>query len=236
MTTDALAARGPVDLSFPISRGHHRWAVQTPVMHHPEHGEVFHTTQLSMACHAFTHVDAPTHIDAHGAAIDETPLEQWVGEAAVVDLLGCGRRHAITAADLDRAGGQVGPGDIALIATGWDRERSIADSRYWQDAPEMTPEAASWLRERGVVSVGFDFPQDRGIARMIAGEKGLRPEDFVTHHLLLRNGVGLIEYLCNLHRLRGTRVDLVAAPLHLPGADGSPVRALAFERPDAPST
>lgn len=224
------SARGPVDLSFPISAAHHRWAVRTPIAHHPPDNVLFHTTQLSMSCHAFTHIDAPTHVDPRGPALHEIPLDRWVGEAAVIDLLDCGRGHAITAADLDRSGAHVTRGDIVLIATGWDRYHSIEDPDYWRGAPEMTAGAAHWLQDRGVVSVGFDFPQDAAIARLIAGEQGLRPEDFVTHHLLLRQGVGLIEYLCNLHRLRGPRIDLVAAPLRLTGSDGSPVRALAFER------
>ena len=51
----------------------------------------------------------------------------------------------------------------------------------------------------------------------------------VTHDVLLRNGVVLIEYLVNTVALRGPRTYFCALPLKLPESDDSPVRAIAWE-------
>jgi kynurenine formamidase len=51
----------------------------------------------------------------------------------------------------------------------------------------------------------------------------------VTHDILLRSGVHMVEYLTNTAEIRDTRVLLSAAPLKIPGADGSPCRVFAIE-------
>ena len=54
-------------------------------------------------------------------------------------------------------------------------------------------------------------------------------EEYVTHDLLLRNGVIMIEYLQNMAALRGPHTELYALPLKIPEADGTPARAIAIE-------
>jgi kynurenine formamidase len=46
--------------------------------------------------------------------------------------------------------------------------------------------------------------------------------------VLLRNGVIMIEYLCNLRRIPGDRTPLVALPLKIPDSDGAPARVIAL--------
>jgi len=42
--------------------------------------------QLQLGTHTGTHVDAPSHMDAHGASLDNLPLEAFFGPAQVVDV------------------------------------------------------------------------------------------------------------------------------------------------------
>ena len=49
-----------VDLSFPI-RPHFRWKVEPKLSKSHAAGDVFQSTVLTVACHAYTHVDAPVH-------------------------------------------------------------------------------------------------------------------------------------------------------------------------------
>ncbi len=53
--------------------------------------------------------------------------------------------------------------------------------------------------------------------------------DFVTHDVLLRSGIIMIEYLCNLASVKGSRVELFALPLKIPESDGAPARVIALE-------
>jgi arylformamidase len=76
--------------------------------------------------------------------------------------------------------------------------------------------------------VAVDFPQDYTIRLLLDGVVAPRPEH-VTHDVLLKSGVTLIEYLVNTAALAGPRTFLCAAPLKIPNADGAPSRAFALE-------
>jgi arylformamidase len=52
----------------------------------------------------------------------------------------------------------------------------------------------------------------------------------VSHDVILRRGVPLIEYLCNLGAVRSARAEICALPLKLLDADGAPARVVAIER------
>jgi arylformamidase len=119
-------------------------------------------------------------------------------------------------------------GGMALFKTGWDRQRQPYETTFWSDAPYITREGAQWLHDTGVTTIAFDFPQDYVIRLMLKGE--VRPlAENVTHDILLRAGVTMIEYLCNTAELREPEVLLSAAPLKIVGADGAPARVYAIE-------
>jgi arylformamidase len=50
-----------------------------------------------------------------------------------------------------------------------------------------------------------------------------------NHKLLLKNEIILIEYLCNLKRLKGPKIFIMALPLKIKGGDGSPARVVAYD-------
>ena len=217
-----------IDLSTAIQPGHFRWLGEQRLhrTHDDGHAQV---TWLSGSVHSFTHIDGPRHFVRDGAATDAVPLDQVIGEAAVVDVRGAGANAPITEAHMRAGGAHVREGDIALVRAGWDRARDIATPAFWADAPWMTEEAARWLRGRGVKAVGFDFPQDRCIRNAIIGLPEAAAGEYVTHQLLLVQGVILIEYLSNLMALENERTFLVCAPLKLIGSDGAPARVIALE-------
>ena len=107
-----------VDLSFPI-RPHFRWKVEPKLVRSHAAGDVFQSTVLTVACHAYTHVDAPVHFLPGDRDIASMPVDQWIGEAAVVDLTHLGDNGEVTAAELDAHAGHVRRGDIALLRTDW---------------------------------------------------------------------------------------------------------------------
>jgi kynurenine formamidase len=49
-----------VDLSFPI-RPHFRWPVAREIRSSHDRGDNFESSVMTLACHAYTHVDAPRH-------------------------------------------------------------------------------------------------------------------------------------------------------------------------------
>ncbi len=216
------------DLSFAV-RNHFRWAVDRVTTDSLQDGAPFESSRFGMSAHAFTHADAPAHVAAGGATLEQLDPSLWVGPAIVIDLTSVAANQPIDRALLEQRGSAVEPGDIVLLHTGWDTRTAVDAAEYWQQAPYVTRDGAEWLAERGARSVGFDFPQDFAIRLTLGSDQKPQPAEFVTHDVLLRNGIGLLEYLSGLGGIGTERVFLVAAPIRLAGSDGGPVRALAFE-------
>lgn len=217
-----------IDLSMPIEEGHLRWPVERGKKGNFEDGDLFEVSWLRTTCHGFTHVDAPRHMVPGGPTLEALDLSRVVGPAAVIDLSDIQPNEEITAERLAGAAAHLRTGEIALFRTGWDRQRDWNDASFWRDAPYISREASEWLLERGPTACAFDFPQDYTIRLLLDGEVRPIPEH-VTHDVLLRNEITLIEYIVNTMEIRGERTFLSAAPLNLPGADGAPARVVAVD-------
>ena len=78
-------------------------------------------------------------------------------------------------------------------------------------------------------AVGYDYPPDYAVRTSIF-EKGrpIRREKNTTHYIFFPAGITVIEYLTNLDQIGAPRCRFMALPLKLEGADGSPVRAIAW--------
>jgi arylformamidase len=217
-----------IDLSFPI-RPHFRWKVAPERVATHAAGDPLQSTVMTIGCHAYTHVDAPLHFLRDGRHIAEMPVDQWMGEAAVVDLTHLGPNGEVTAADLDARGSHVQRGDIVLLWTDWPRRMSVADVRFWREGPYTGPSACQWLIDREVKAVGYDYPPDQCIRDTVA-EPRRRParDEYTTHAMFFPAGITVIEYLTNLDLIGAPRCRFIALPLALEGADGSPVRAIAL--------
>ena len=217
-----------VDLSFPI-RPHFRWKVALEQRASVARGDNFTSSNAVIGCHAYTHVDAPNHFLAGGRHIAQMPVDQWMGEAAVVDLTHLGENGEVTAADLEKRGQHVRAGDIALLRTDWPRRVDVASEDFWRIAPYTGPSACEWLIAHQVKVVGYDYPPDYTVRTGIfsPGTKVPR-EECTTHFHLFPAGITVVEYLTNLHEIGADRCRFLALPLRLEGADGCPVRAVAF--------
>ena len=91
--------------------------------------------QLSLTTHTGTHVDAPLHFLPDGRDIATMPIDQWIGEAAVVDLSHLGENGEVSAAELEKHAGHVRAGDIVLLRTDWPRKMSVEKEEFWTRGP-----------------------------------------------------------------------------------------------------
>ncbi len=217
-----------VDLTFPITP-HFRWQVATERTRAHTKGDLFQTTLLTIHCHAFTHVDAPIHFLPGAQDIRQMPVDQWVGEAAVVDLTSVPENGEVTAAELERQAQHVQPGDIVLLRTDWPKRVGVETEAFWRTAPYTGQSACEWLIARGVKAVGYDYPPDYCIRTMIfEPQEPLTRADNTTHAAFFPAGIAVVEYLTHLDQIGVPRCRFVALPLPIEGADGSPVRAVAL--------
>ena len=202
-----------------------RWPDTLEVVKDFKRGDPYRVTAIRLGMHAFTHVDAPLHIEPGRESMDQLDLDNVCGSASVVDLTPIEPNQEITAELLAERAGHVRHGDIVLLKTAWDTKRDCTTRDYWLEAPFVNREAASWLSELSIKAVGFDFPQDFVIREIPARHPGVH--EMPTHDLVLRKGIHLIEYLCGLDRLNADRVEIFALPLKVSGAEGACARVVA---------
>jgi len=214
-----------IDLSMVI-QPHWRWPIKPELKMDHGRGDPFQVTLVNLSMHAFTHVDTPLHIEPGRITIDQVPADKLVGPAAVIDLTSVGANQAITAAQLKERCPALEAGDMVVLKTGWDLKRDYTSREYWLEAPYVEAEAAAWLAGQPIKAVAFDFPQDQAIREI--PKRHPPAEEMPTHGIILRRGIYLIEYLCNVHRIEAGRVTLVAAPLKVLGAEGAPARVIAL--------
>lgn len=157
--------------------------------------------------HVLTHLDAPLHFIKDGASLDEIDLTRFVSRALVMEVSG----PAIGAADLPpRAEIE---GRSVLFKTRNSTEPT--PGRFDQEHVWLSAEAAAQLAASGVNLVGIDYLSiDR-----------YGDEDYPAHRALLEANVLILEG-ADLADVAPGPYTLVALPLKIAGADGSPVRAI----------
>jgi arylformamidase len=215
-----------VDLSMTI-QPMWRWPAEIELVKDISKGDPYQVTAVKTVMHSFTHVDTPLHIEPGRESIDQVDLERLCGPAAVVDLGPVGANQEIGPELLAERAGHVLPGDIVLLKTSWDLAMDCTTRGYWSDAPYLNRQAAAWLSALPIKAVGFDFPQDYAIREIPARHPSAK--EMPTHDLILRKGILLIEYLCNLHRIKAKRIEIYALPLKVVGGEGACARVVAVE-------
>ncbi len=179
----------------------------------------FTELKMTMASHAGTHIDAPSHILKNAKSLDKFPLDKFTGSAIVIP---CQGKNEITLEYLQTFEDKITMVDYVLFYTGWQDKWKTKD--YFDDCPVPTREAATWLAGFILKGVGIDaFSIDRIIPADIVTEGNLP-----NHHILLGKEILLMENLANLDKLPNHTFTFQCFPLKIENADGSPVRAVAM--------
>ena len=198
---------------------------------------------IALGAHNGTHIDALCHFSRHGrlcGGAEVGPVQSYTGGVGVhgaetippvvrrgvlFDFAAGGPlapERELTPEDFEAAGLAPGPGDVALIRTGWARHWH-EPARYLNGQRHPGPglAAARWLSSRGVFAAGSDT---------LAFERVPSPGMAVHVHLLVESGVHILENL-DLEELAaaGAREFVfVGAPMKIRGATGAPLRAFAL--------
>jgi len=116
-------------------------------------GDGYYMNVIKMGEHTGTHVDAPAHFVPGGKAVDELPLDKFMGRGFVVDV-----RGGEGAVRLDEIPDTGYYGRIALFLTG---------------GRELSPEVALFLVAEGVKAVGTDAMSigDDAVHRVLLSEE-----------------------------------------------------------------
>jgi arylformamidase len=178
-------------------------------------GDILTLSVYSLGAHSGTHIDAPMHFVARGAAIDQVPLEPFIGAARVIDIPDSVR--AIDSGELSRHDWR---GATRVLFRTRSTLRGWMDSAaFHRDFAYLAPDAAQQLADAGVRLVGVDY---------ISAEQFGAPAPR-THQILLGRGIPIVEGL-DLRLVQAGDYDLIVLPIKVRGHEGAPARAIMRKR------
>lgn len=201
------------DISQPLGNLTAVWPGDRPVeltwTMRRDRGDPVNVAAVTASVHAGTHIDAFLHFRDDGDPAGRMPLDAYIGRCSVVDARG--RREL----GVDDVAGL----DLRRTPRVLFRTREAVDAeRFPGSIAHVSPALARHLAETGVRLVGTDAPS-------------VDPPDSKTldaHHALADGGVAILENVV-LDGVAPGEYTLVALPLRLVEADGSPVRAVLIE-------
>jgi arylformamidase len=200
------------DISLPLQAGSPCWPGKSPLALTATRsllrGDHCTSHTIGMDIHLGTHIDAPAHFIADGITLDQVPLATMVGPCRVIEFLGS---PASEIPSQIMAGGH--PSERVLFKT--FNSQLLSHSKFDPRFVALSEDLAHLLVQDGVRLVGIDyFSVDR-----------FNSPGRAVHHILLGSGVLILEGI-NLAAVEPGDYQLIALPLNLVGAEGSPVRAV----------
>jgi kynurenine formamidase len=174
---------------------------------------------MFLSTHTGTHMDAPFHFNPNGQTIDQVEVKRYICINAILIKIQKNANEMITSDDIaHNKKYEIKEKDTVVFSTGWEKQIKQKDN-YIRNNPGLSKDAAEYLVEKKVNAVGIDCPSiDIGV------NSGL-----IAHKTLLSNEVLVIENLRNLYEFANGKFTLLATPLKLAGASGSPIRAIGIE-------
>lgn len=159
-----------------------------------------------MSIHTGTHIDSPFHFDNNGCKVMDLDLQLYIGPARMIDVTGKSSIGAedLAAYDLD------GVTRLLLCTSSWSNP-----DVFPSEITYLKADLAAFLNKKGIRLIGVDVPS----------VDPLDSKELAAHHGLHAYDIHILEGLALDHVNPGD-YELIALPLPLAEADGSPVRAV----------
>lgn len=199
-----------IDISQPLTNDMAVWPGDTPfnfkLSFAKEQTGSVNIGQFTTSAHTGTHIDAPYHFDENGEKVHELDVNIYIGGARVVDVTGCEMigREELEPFNLDGV-------KRLLLKTSDGRDLGRFPEKFTIFRENIGP----FLKEKGVRLLGTDAPSVDAVDS----------KTMDAHHSLNDNGVYILENIV-LTGVEPGEYELIALPLAIEGADGSPVRAV----------
>ena len=204
-----------IDITAPVSPRAIKWPDDLPPPHeftsHTDRADPSTVSRWELSAHTGTHADARMHFIPGGWTVEALELSRCVGPCRVVDLTHLDGH--VSRADLEAA--EVAGTVRLLLKTRNSAQNLLGRERFVEDYVAISLEAAEYLVEIGVETVGVDY----------LSVEPFEDKEFHTHHALLGADVLILEGLV-LAGVEPGEYFLACLPLKLSGSDGSPARAI----------
>ncbi len=215
------------DVSTPLLN-HWRWRMEIWRDKSQSPDGFLDQTQYIQSGHAFTHCDAPRHMERDGPTIQDLPnmgLDLFLGDATIIDISDIELPSPVTADLLERrCGGNIKQNQRIILRSDLTNRLGYKSTRWHTHAPNIDASAADWLISKKPDAICLDFPQDY-IAREMPG-RHVYNHEFEIHHKIFQAGIPFIEDLKDLGEVKKENIFLAAVPLKMNCIDGAPMRAV----------
>ncbi|KEK22774.1 arylformamidase [Bacillus gaemokensis] len=199
-----------IDISQPLNNEIATWPGDTPFSYEvswsKEQSGSVNVGKLTMSIHTGTHIDAPFHFDNEGKKVLDLDVNVYVGPARIINVSGM---ESIGAKELETFHLE-GVERLLLRTSSHGKVQKFPET-----IPYLRADIAPFLSEKGVRLIGVDVPS----------VDPLDDKELAAHHQLFKNGIHILENIV-LDHVQDGDYELIALPLALTDADGSPVRAV----------
>ncbi|MFD1706274.1 arylformamidase [Siminovitchia sediminis] len=199
-----------IDISQPLTNEIGVWPGDTPFSFKlsatKEQTGSVNIGQITTSVHTGTHIDAPFHFSENGKKVHELDLDLYMGPARIIDVTECEQvgRAELEPFDLEGV-------ERLLLRT--VKSRNIKE--FPKEYTVLKDDIGPFLKEKGIRLIGTDCPSVDAIDS----------KTLDAHHSLNDHGVYILENIV-LSNVEPGDYELIALPLAIEGADGSPVRAV----------
>lgn len=199
-----------IDISQPFSNKIGTWPGDTPfqfdIAYSKEQTGSVNIGRFTTSVHTGTHADAPFHFDNAAPTIEQLDVNIYIGRAKVIDVIGLEAigKEELLSFELDGV-------ERLLLKT----SAKICVEQFPSKIPVLKANIGAFLQKKGIFLIGVDHPS----------VDALDDQELPAHHALYRHGVHILENLL-LHNVEPGDYEMIALPLKIIGADGSPVRAV----------
>jgi len=199
-----------IDITHPLSRATAPWPGDTQFnfefVQRMRDGASCNVGRFTSGIHSGTHMDAPLHYNDTGAPIDRVDLDILIGPAHVFLAQD---RAILTREIFAGLDGRATP--RVLVRTNHCDDKTQFPARI----PTLAPDVPAWLGAQGVRLIGLDLPSvDQTDDPTMQIHRRLEAADI----LILEN--------LDLRAAEPGVYELIALPLKIAGAEGSPIRAV----------
>ncbi|MEY8348110.1 arylformamidase [Bacillus cereus] len=199
-----------IDISQPLNNEIATWPGDTPFSYEvswsKEQSGSVNVGKITMSIHTGTHIDAPFHFDNEGKKVIDLDVNVYVGKARIIDVSGM---KSIGAKELETF-------DLDDVERLLLRTASHGNAQEFPETiPYLRADIAPFLSEKGIRLIGVDVPS----------VDPLDDKELAAHHQLFKHGIHILENVV-LDHVQDGDYELIALPLALMDADGSPVRAV----------
>ncbi|MCW9132394.1 arylformamidase [Bacillus paramycoides] len=199
-----------IDISQPLNNDIATWPGDTPFSYEvswsKEDSGSVNVGKLTMSIHTGTHIDAPFHFDNDGKKVLDLDIDVYVGAARVIDVSGL---ESIGKKELETFNLE-GVGRLLLRTSSHGKAQEFPE-----EIPYLRADIVPFLSSKGIRLIGVDVPS----------VDPLDDKELAAHHQLFKHGIHILENVV-LDDVVDGDYELIALPLALTDADGSPVRAV----------